>query len=287
MEALTKQQLESALQSVAQGLDTAAKKRKRGLDFYAKLYPDNLSEINLADAARYPELQPLMVAVVEKIIGLISSGKESAIWIDEENQAGSYLSCALALQDKRYCKLFADCLLCQDLYHEVNQNEDIRAIMDKWGLCDDSAYILRAREENPGQHGSELLDEFKELYGDILLDYLGGCNIELSDDDEEEGPDYEIDWGVGYSVRVENPATYDVLFLNWDEDSAIMLVRYHAGEVKVLQYKTPQELQQAVDMLEKSCVEQKLLWTMRTGNASGDLESWSKPEPPCDLLALL
>lgn len=287
MENITKAQLESMLVTVSQGLDAAKKEEKRAFGFYANLYPVGFSEIDATKAIAYASLHPLMVDVVEKIIELISSGAENSIWIDEENQAGSYLSRSLALHNKKYCKLFADCLLCQDLDHEVHQYEDAQEVIAQWGLCDETSCIVQAIEANPGQHGNELLEELEEIYGDELGNYLGSCNLELEEDDPEEGIDEEIDWGEGYSVRVENPPAYTVLFLDWDKDSATMLVRYNAGEVKVLQYKTPQELQQAVEALEKSCAQQNLLWTMRTGHAIGDLKGWGEQVPPCDLLSLL
>lgn len=286
MEKLTEEQLSVALNTVADGLDSAARKRTRQSDFYKNLYPAGLFEINLSDAVMYPPLHPLMVETVEKIVELIRTGKEFSIWADDETQAGQDLTYALAMYDKRYCKLFAECLLCQDLYHEVRQNEDIRDIINKWGLCDETAFILQARKENIGQHGLELIDELTEIYGNDLVNYLSSDNTELINNNEI-GVSEETDWGIGYSVKAENKTTHKMVFLNWDENSSLMLVRYNAGQFKVLQYKTPQELKEAAEMLEKFCIESQYSWEITTETASGDLEPWGKPQTPCDLRTLL
>lgn len=286
MKELTREQLETMIDTVSQGLDVAIKKRERVFDFYTVLYPKGFSEIHIANAILYSDLHTQMVDILEKLIGMMSGGEESSIWIDEENQAGRYIARALALYDRKYCKLFADWFLCQDLDHAVHQYEDAQDVISKWGLCSETAFVLQAVEMNPGQSGNELLEDLEEEYGDELSNYLGNYDLEL-DDDEEEGIEEEIDWGVGYSVRIEDPSTYATMFLDWDKDSTMMLVRYQRGKVKVLQYKTAQELQQAINTVEENCKKQDLLWTMETGNASGDLKWWGEPETPCDLLTLL
>ena len=287
MQQLTKEELEQSLAKVLNNLKAFSQnKRKLPHDFYQKLYPAEYSEIHLSDAVRYPELHPLMVQIVEQIIEFIAYGRIGSVWIDDENQAGRYFTYALARHDKKYCQLFADCLSVQDLDHEVHQNEDIESILYKWGLCDETALILNARDDNPGQHGRELIDELLEKYGEKLETYLAGSNIES---DEEVGVDEKVDWGVGYSIEIEDTRR-NFLFLDWDKDSPHMMVRYQLGKMKVIKFKSPQTLLEAVENLKQHCNELHYKYTEKTGGSfveQGIKYSKLKKEAPCDLLTLL
>lgn len=170
----TQQQVRQMIDQVLAGL--AADVFEDDYEYYNSLYPDDTDEYDLANGVLdYPELRPQAVRVVETLIDRLDGGDAFSIWVNDEVQAGSPLTCALAMNDKQYCNLFARMLEQQDLDHEVEQNDDIRRIIDKWGICPETLRILEARVSNPGQWGIELLEELQE---EGLLD---GTDFEIPD----------------------------------------------------------------------------------------------------------
>ena len=176
---IKKEVLEYILETVIKGLEP--NNVRNGFD-YSRLYPKDVTEADIAHAVRdTPELHSQMEKLVRSVIRLISLKKVSSIWIDEEEQAGCLLSYALAIYDKKYCKLFAESLLFQDLDHEVNQNDYIHKIFKKWGVCNETVIVLKARMENSGQWGNDLVSELIDKY-EGLTDYID----EVSDEDNED-----------------------------------------------------------------------------------------------------
>lgn len=166
MDSLTMLQCKQILEDVMSGLFAYNETEKSG--YYSGLFPEGVSEYEIAKVVpKFPELHPLMGQLVQRIIDL----PDYPIWIDEEEQAGCLLSCALALYNKKYCKQFAECIAKQDLDHEVNQNDYIRSVFEKWGACKQTAMLVKARIDNPGQYGPDIVEELISEYVD-LSDYL-------------------------------------------------------------------------------------------------------------------
>lgn len=190
MTELTKNQIKEILETVSEGLKPINLIKE--YEYYASLYPEDVTESDVAGyAIKYPELHSLMVEVAQRIAFLTGNGYVHALWVNDEEQAGSQLTLALALCDKKYCALFADCLVSQDLDHEVYQNEYITDIIRKWGLCEETGLILRARLDNPGQWGPDLISEQLEEYGDELSTYVEDLEVEFDEDEDEDSDEDE------------------------------------------------------------------------------------------------
>lgn len=161
MAKLTKEQVQKMIDGVKEGL--AAENYQDNYSYYNSIYPDDLNEYDLANGlVEYPELIPQGEEIVEMIIDTTRAGRAYDIWVHDEEQAGSPITYALAMYDKKYCKLFAKMLANQELDHEVDQNNQIKKIIDKWGICPEVLIILDARISNEGQWGFELVEELEE-----------------------------------------------------------------------------------------------------------------------------
>lgn len=191
---LKKDELQQTIENVIKGLNPS--EAGKGFSYYAGLYPAGISEYTIAKAVpQFPELHPLMVQLVQKVVDFV----DYPIWVDDEEQGGCLVSFALALYDKKYCELFAECLVNQDLDHEVNQNDYIQEVFEKWGACKETALLVAARINNSGQHGPEIVGDMLSEYED-LSDYLEG----LIDEEDEESSFYADEEDVlAPSVSIE------------------------------------------------------------------------------------
>lgn len=161
MSEYTKDQTEAVMDALLAGLESDVFIEDD--NYYSNLYPEPWDEGELAGKlSSYPELVEKGAAIVEKIIHLIRNEDAYSIWVNDEVQAGSYLAYVLAMNDKKYCGLFARLLAVQDMDHEVEQNDDIKSILDKWGICPETIEIIDARLENPGQWGGIFFEELLE-----------------------------------------------------------------------------------------------------------------------------
>ncbi|MGL4667697.1 MAG: hypothetical protein ACRCWR_07180 [Saezia sp.] len=110
----------------------------------------------------YPELYPLMEEIVDKIAVAIKTNKVYAMWADDENPAGVVLAYALAMQDKKYCATYAKNLLSHDIDHTDARSQEIQALLEKWGPCEEIRLVLDARLSNAGEWGYEVVAEILE-----------------------------------------------------------------------------------------------------------------------------
>lgn len=282
---LTQKQIQDILKTVNDGLSPSQVERE--FNYYTGLYPQGVSERDIAaSVSHYPGLHPQMVEIIEKITALTSSGRVFSIWMDDEDQAGSLLGRALALYDKKYCALFAENLLYQDLDHEVNQNDYIADVVDKWGICADTVLLLYARMENPGQFGLDFVGDMLEEYGE-LEEYLPDIGIELEDGSYE-------DWGGeegsgGCQMLIQDKQTLELLILCWDENLETMAVTCKMNETKAYEYASYEALLEEVSSLEQRCEKLGYAWDTKGQSPVaqhiiqyGDVVV----EPPVDILGL-
>lgn len=169
---MTKEETSLLIDKVLAGLDPAVV--TKDYEYYASLYEtdeEDLSEYELANTVSdYPDLHPKMIEIVERITDLIRTRKVSSMWISDEVQAGDVISYILARYDKKYCYVYAKSLAYQDLDHEVDQNEDIKQLIEAWGMCSEVGLVIAARVSNVGAWGEDLIQELSEEYGESLLE---------------------------------------------------------------------------------------------------------------------
>lgn len=89
---------------------------------------------------------------------------------DEAPPAGTYAMLALVHQNKKWIFNYIEFLRTNDLDHEVEQMWHIKAIIEKYGWCDETSRLAIARNSSCcGQGGRE---QFNYLLENGLLDYL-------------------------------------------------------------------------------------------------------------------
>lgn len=140
-------------------------------------YNDNTGSNTLTEkfffkeAARHHSISNLLLEYCKST----DNGEEgSRIWImDEYDQgppAGTYAILALVNRSQIWVPNYIEFLRTNDLDHEVEQMWDIRAILEKYGWCEETTRLAIARKVSCcGQAGTE---QFKELLNNGLLEYL-------------------------------------------------------------------------------------------------------------------
>lgn len=100
-----------------------------------------------------------------------------SLWEDDETQFGEPLLTHLALSDVALVPSYTKVLKLWDLGHEVEQNGEIAAIVDKHGICPETEDLIYTRVIlNPGQRGLDLLRVvfplLQSVYGDATQSKL-------------------------------------------------------------------------------------------------------------------
>ncbi|WP_078130461.1 tetratricopeptide repeat protein [Leptospira alexanderi] len=118
------------------------------------------------EAVQYPEFHPLILKYINKIIDY--NILYSVLWSCEEEHAGTHAIMALALFDKKYIGDYINFLRSNDLNYEVYQSDDINALVQKWGWCQETLSLMAARCFR-GQFGG---DQFEEMMETGLSEFL-------------------------------------------------------------------------------------------------------------------
>ena len=158
--------------------------------------------------AVYPKLNDLILAYCD----ITDDGEEGTrIIIDSEYgdapPAGTYAMLALVDQNKKWIHHYIKFLRTNDLDHEVEQMWHIKAIVEKYGWCEETTRLAIARNASCcGQGGSE---QFKQFLATGLSDYLNqGVNkSQFLKDIKQEFIDYEST-SRGISLLKDNKEYY-------------------------------------------------------------------------------
>lgn len=122
----------------------------------------SVDEAIAVNAIKYPELHPLMRQAIEAIITATGKGT-SKMWEDDQEQTGGAIARELALHNKEDIELYARYVATNDMDHPVYQYDDMEAVIEKWGIGKDTYPIMAINGlVNPGQHGDEFIDEYKD-----------------------------------------------------------------------------------------------------------------------------
>ncbi|EMM71760.1 tetratricopeptide repeat protein [Leptospira weilii] len=130
--------------------------------------PFDSERIFYNEAVQYSEFHPLILKYVNKIID--HNLQYSILWSCEEEHAGTHAIMALALSEKKYIGDYINFLRSNDLNHEVYQSDDINALVQKWGWCEETLSLMAARCFR-GQFGSDQFDEMMETGLSEFLDF--------------------------------------------------------------------------------------------------------------------
>jgi hypothetical protein len=88
------------------------------------------------------------------------------VWINDENGMAMCAAGILACANKNYMDTFITLLASMDLDHEVSSTEWVDGVVDRWGYCPETYYLIAARATLvQGQYGLEgLEDELKDHF---------------------------------------------------------------------------------------------------------------------------
>lgn len=133
---------------------------------------------------------------------VIQHNKDTSLWMNPEIQMGLSAAFALGYTDQKYIHTFVDVLRTFDLNHEVYEPYFIELILQKWGLSEDTLYLLASRAGSlSGQWGIEnyqvpelsssqknqfigylLKDSLNSKYveSELLIDALGLLDIQVN-----------------------------------------------------------------------------------------------------------
>ena len=164
--ALTKEMGEQ-LEAFLQGVEDGKVSGERG--YYETLYLDTVvgntgeakwktERVVAREAIRYPELHGLLRQLVDRI-ARYNGMNISPLWANDEEHAGAGPARELALAGEADIGRYIQYLVTNDLNHEVNQWDDIEAILQKWGIGQNTYPLIVARWFAPGQHGQEQMQK--------------------------------------------------------------------------------------------------------------------------------
>ncbi len=118
---------------------------------------------------------PVLAPKVLEYCRVTDDGEEGTrIWIadefDEGPPAGTFAILGLVHQDKKWIPDYIEFLRTNDLDHEVEQQWQIKGIIDKYGWCNETSRLAIARNVSCcGQGGTQ---QFKEFIDNGLGDYI-------------------------------------------------------------------------------------------------------------------
>lgn len=103
------------------------------------------------------------VKIAQVISNLNRYKGKKYLYIDDETPAGTYAILALVHKSKNGIADYIDFLRSCDLDHEVNEIENIKEVIEKYGWCEETCRLAITRMVScAGQHGSEQFEEFLE-----------------------------------------------------------------------------------------------------------------------------
>ncbi len=176
-----------------------------GLEFYdnstnnvieldASIHPEIPNYSELAFYLNVVDNEEVLEKVEKFTQMVIEKNSSKSIWMNDEVQMGLSATFALAFKDKRYISNFVDVLRTFNLNHEVYEPFFIELLVEKWGICDETLFLLATRSVSiEGQWGideyelpelnSEQKDKFvtyllkdtlkaKVVFSDVLLDTI-------------------------------------------------------------------------------------------------------------------
>ena len=104
-----------------------------------------------------------ILTLILDYINITAYGKHLRVWLSDEIPLGTYAILALVNKNRHWIINYIDFLRTSDLDHEVYQVEDIEAIIEKYGWCNETCRLAIARTVScSGQFGDEQFDWFLE-----------------------------------------------------------------------------------------------------------------------------